>query len=417
MGKGKKDKVPAPGKFPKTKKVEKECKGKWASWLKTKMTIDFLSGRMVEWDGAMVLAKALEKNIQVTSIDFSYNNIQDQGCGFLALALKTNNMIRVLNLSANNIGDGGGLALASSLMTNRALTDLNFLGNDLTCNTAQAFGNVLKVNLDLAKVNLSWNRIGARGARALMGSMEQNQLCVVELGGQTSGNSAGLGDDGCRHVCDAFKKHGNKDIHNSLNLWHNDIGKLGGVSVGDLLCDHELIRDINLSWNSLGSDGVASLVAGLLVGKTVLRTLSLMHNIVGDIGAKELARVLEHVTTLERLTLSYNMIGDSGAEAIANAVGGNKTLKHLDLSFNNIGSAGGQAFVKCIQTNQHLATLYLQKNNMQEADKTALSEAMRSSQSPHREPSNANPVPLRVNYGAADDDDPYADLIARAGEN
>ena len=409
MAKGKKDKVPAPGKFPKTKKVEKECKGKWANWLKTKTTIDYLPGKMIEWDGTMVLAKALEKNQTVMNMDFSHNLMKDDGLKFLAQTFKINACMRNINLSCNAIGDGGGLALASALMTNRTLTAINLLGNELTCITAQAFGNVLKVNTELTQLNLTWNKIGHRGARALAASMEYNRLAVVEMGGQQS-----LGDESVQYLCDALKAHGQKDVHTHIALWHNDIGKRGANAIASLLCDNEIVQDLNISWNSIGSEGLESLSQSLISGKSFLRSVNVAHNIVGDCGAKEFAKVLEmSIPTLEKVNISNNTIGCVGAAALAAAVAKNTTLKHLDMSCNQVADEGAAAFVTMIRENKHLMTLQLQKNLFTDALKTSLSEAMRASESTTRDARSAVPAQIRVNYGAADDDNALAEIFGK----
>ncbi|KAJ9472921.1 RAN GTPase-activating protein 1 [Diplonema papillatum] len=412
MGK-KKDKVPQPGKFPKTKKVEKECKGKWATWLKTKTTIDFLPGRMVEWDGAMVLAKALEKNGTVTNIDFSHNNVGDEGMTFLAGALKTNANIRILNVSCNNIGDGGGLALASALLTNRSLTDVNMLGNQLTCVSAQALGNVLKINWDLIRLNLSWNNIGHRGAKALAAAMEKHTLFTVDLGGQ-----GGLGDDGCTYICDAWKEYGKDGVHNNLALWQNDIGKAGAQAVATLLQERALVIDLNLSWNSIGSEGLLRIGRALVAsppGKTTLKSVNVSHNIVGNTGAKEFAKVLEmSFPTLEKINLSNNEVSDEGADALAKALAKNTTLKHLDLSRNKIGDEGARAFGEAVRANKTLMTLQLQHNAFGDDSKTLLSDCMRGSETTTRDTRAPGPVPVRVNYGATDDENPYAEYIQKS---
>eukprot|EP01060_Flectonema_neradi_P030809 TRINITY_DN4545_c0_g1_i1.p1 TRINITY_DN4545_c0_g1~~TRINITY_DN4545_c0_g1_i1.p1 ORF type:complete len:448 (+),score=90.72 TRINITY_DN4545_c0_g1_i1:49-1344(+) len=416
MGK-KKDKVPAPGKFPKTKRVEKEHKGKWNVWLKTKATFDLLPGKMIEWEGTMVVAKALEKNTTITSIDFSHNNMGDDGLKYLAQVLKVNNFIKNLNVSCNGIGDGGGLSIAGALLTNRSLTDLNMLGNELTCISAQALGTALRTNLDLTKINLSWNKIGHRGAKVLAAAMEKNQLFQLDLGGQSGPlkDSPGLSDEGTQYICEAWKKWGVKGIHNNLCLWHNDIGKKGAAAIADLLHDHELIMDLNISWNSIGDDGLDKISNALIAGKTVLKNGNFAHNIIGDIGGREIAKVLElSLTTLEKINLSNNDIGDAGAEAIAKAMSKNTTLKQLDLSHNKIGPPGAAFLAEMISSNKHLMSLQLQRNHFGEDSKTLLSEAMRKSESTTRDPRSQVPTPMRVNYGATDDDNPYTDYIQKS---
>jgi len=75
------------------------------------------------------------------------NHIGDQGAQFLAKALETNTTLTTLDLCNNHIGDQGAQFLAKALETNTTLTTL-----DLSCNQIRNRKMIVKINKKL-KIN------------------------------------------------------------------------------------------------------------------------------------------------------------------------------------------------------------------------------------------------------------------------
>jgi len=65
-----------------------------------------------------------------------------------------------------------------------------------------------------------------------------------------------------------------------------------------------------------------------------LRKLNVSNNYLGDSGAKDMARTMNHLTSLN---LAQNQVGDVGAQAIIHEM---KNLTHLNLARNHINSSG-----------------------------------------------------------------------------
>ena len=83
---------------------------------------DFCEGNQIGATGAAALAKALEFNSSLTSLNLSDNEIKEKGAAALAKALKSNSSLTSLNLNANQIKDTGATALAKTLESNSSLT-------------------------------------------------------------------------------------------------------------------------------------------------------------------------------------------------------------------------------------------------------------------------------------------------------
>lgn len=80
------------------------------------------------------LADALKRNNSLSSLDFSANDLNDEGVSRLAAALRTNRTLTELVLEENDIGDEGASQLADALARNKCLSSLdlgrNFIGDE-----------------------------------------------------------------------------------------------------------------------------------------------------------------------------------------------------------------------------------------------------------------------------------------------
>jgi len=75
--------------------------------------------------GVIAIAKALEVNRVLTTLDLVNNQIREQGAAAIAEALRGNGVLTELDLADNDIGDKGATALASALEVNGVLTTLD----------------------------------------------------------------------------------------------------------------------------------------------------------------------------------------------------------------------------------------------------------------------------------------------------
>jgi hemolysin III len=82
---------------------------------------------------------------------------------------------------------------------------------------------------------------------------------------------------------------------------------------------------------------------------TVLRSLVLCDNDIGEHGALALARGLWRNRTVERLDLHGNRIGIAGAVALAHVLRANTTIRYLDVSQNNLRIRGVQELHLALQ--------------------------------------------------------------------
>jgi len=104
-------------------------------------TLDLSSNELcgIDWrgqgtynpSGIMAIAKALEVNAVLKSLNLSENKINDTGATAIATALEVNAVLTELNLRFNEISPEGATAIAKALEVNAVLTNLDLSSNQL----------------------------------------------------------------------------------------------------------------------------------------------------------------------------------------------------------------------------------------------------------------------------------------------
>ncbi|KAI8896602.1 hypothetical protein BC833DRAFT_596877 [Globomyces pollinis-pini] len=115
----------------------------------------------------------------------------------------------------------------------------------------------------------------------------------------------------------------------SIDLTHNRIGELGAKSIGHLL-QHLTIQELKLGSNHIGAKGIHYISKGLIEN-----------------------------TNLIELELSSNAIGDQGAMSIASALTLNKTLRKIHLNNNAIKSQGIMHMHESLKSNLNITELQI----------------------------------------------------------
>ncbi|KAG8462311.1 hypothetical protein KFE25_012131 [Diacronema lutheri] len=209
-------------------------------------------------------------------------------------------------------------------------------------------------------------------------------------------NNGGLGDDGCvalarvlvraahlRNLCLAECNVGDRG---AATLGEALAGRTGGTDAGGAdasgRTERSLLETLDVSFNLIGDDGAAGLAHGLAHNATLTR-LDLKLNQVQDRGAAALAASLHSETALTALDLFYNGVGDNGAVALADCLRSNTTLATLDLFYNDVGDVGAAALSASLATNRALRRLDVRENErVTDVEVRRLAAAWRSSGRP-----------------------------------
>jgi len=126
-----------------------------------------------------------------------------------------------------------------------------------------------------------------------------------------------------------------------LDLWGNSIGDQGIVTVVNSLTEHQCnIRMLALSWNKITDIACGQGVSKALRKCHALRQLDLSQNFIGDVGIEHLSKAFEALKRLEILMLKCNRIGDHGVCVLIPALKGCRYLQTLCLQGNVISEIG-----------------------------------------------------------------------------
>lgn len=189
-----------------------------------------------------------------------------------------------------------------------------------------------------------------------------------------------------------------------VNLKYNYITDKRAIYLAKVLPSMTELKSLNLSVNTIGSEGAKAIALALIDVNThnttiavlnsidtefvpinyyntamnireeleqyyevklpFLCELNLYSNMIEDKGAVAIAYALKFFTQLNDLNLACNRIGDNGAIALANAVPFMKSLKTLHLASNLISDKGAIALANAVSCASKLKTLNLKYNKI-----------------------------------------------------
>ena len=122
------------------------------------------------------------------------------------------------------------------------------------------------------------------------------------------------------------------------------------------------VTELSLSENNIGDDGIACL-ATALQANTTMKILDISSNdAIAINGAKSLGRALSVNSSLEELDISYTSIGDEGVAHIANALQTNTTMKLLNVELSDISCKGAESLARALSVNSSLEELNISYN-------------------------------------------------------
>mmetsp|Transcript_26144 Transcript_26144/g.58737 ORF Transcript_26144/g.58737 Transcript_26144/m.58737 type:complete len:1154 (+) Transcript_26144:242-3703(+) len=314
--------------------------------------------------------------------------------------------LRTLHMARNDLGEDGGLFVATALIGNQSVTDVDLSGNYLSPQCAVyladaargLFENGKKVSdCPLRRILLNDNPlIGHKAARTLVKALGNDHIEHLELRniGAKTGTAKllaaflrdpqvawkildcrqnDLGRVGLNEIFWAMRQNKRLRI---LRMGENRAGSrfcssedalLGhGISVPRCIRANVVLRELDLSYNTLGTDAGVNILDAMIDNHTI-KKLSLRGNLIGDELSAILPDLLRCNNVLEELDLGHNRLGFSCAFALAEALEVNRSLKRLVADYNSFGGAGTatlDAFCRSLMMNYSLQVLVLDGNKL-----------------------------------------------------
>lgn len=218
-----------------------------------------------------------------------------------------------INLSDNLINDEGAFYLQKGLAGNTQLKKLYLPRAGIKAEGMKSIGKLIGELPNIEEVVLSSNICDAEGMQGEFGAglAKNKSLKSIYLA------ACRIGDKGTAALCDKpLQKHPSLQ---HLNLAYNRLEAAAATSINQLLMANKVLRFLDLSGNSLGPEGAATLVKGLKANGGALKQLSLAQNCIKLKGTEAMVGhfMSKEGQALEFLDLRHNLTTYKGMVKIA----------------------------------------------------------------------------------------------------
>jgi len=195
--------------------------------------IDLTSKRLGSASG-IVIAKCIEFNAVLTSIDVGFNDLDEETALSIVRAVRPRDKLTFLGLGSCGIGASGAKEIAEFIQFSAVLKKIVLSGNLIEDEGAIALGESLKTNKSLEELELIKCSIGPEGAKGLADALASGSAVLTSL--NLRGNA--IRSEGAKALAAAlssgsavlFFAHGFGNTGGSHTL--SPVGRLAGRAVG-----------------------------------------------------------------------------------------------------------------------------------------------------------------------------------------
>lgn len=277
---------------------------------------------------------ALENNISLKHLLCSGHNINYKDILHFANSLKNNKTLISLSIGSKNNFDDQCLKYLLIHNLNNYLLKLDLDYKNITFKSGLYLSNLFKnnINLNLNELILSRNNLNDDGIILLSNGIKyNNSLKILNLSNNNISNKS------LNNLCISLKNHKNL-ITLDLSYNNNIIGKNLNESIGLLISNNKIIKEINLNHCNISDEGCLNIYNSLNKINFVHNLiLHLKENNITHIGINHLSLNIIH---FNELLVSRNKLGIKGFEILVNNLSiindNNFILNHIDISQNDI---------------------------------------------------------------------------------
>ena len=301
------------------------------------------SGGSVTAEGVrhfLTIPNSLLQHIQ--DLRLTYHNLDRRGCELLAEGVQRMPCLVRLDLSWNQgIGCGGAVQLVSSLHSSK-LRVLRMAGTGISDPDFDCLARYIHSTTSLEELRIGENEISVESIDSLCRALSVNSSMRM------------LNMSGCHLTishCVCLGQLLRHPIHCQIEVL--DLGGCGLTNdgVGEVvsgLSDNHSLRELDLSWNQIGSESAVAVATMLKTNSSVAR-LELESCGIGSSGGVELGAALERNKTLRDLDLSENELGDDGVRGLSAGLENNSSLKELRLDGDKSLGKEGVTLLRSLQ--------------------------------------------------------------------
>ena len=306
--------------------------------------------------------KALAGVVVSSDISLHACNIESEGVLYLARSLKKSPSLDILDLSKNKIDSRGIKVLAKRLCFCKTLQLLDLSHNDIGYAGAVALANGLQSCIFLRILELVNCNLSAEGIVALM--QQVKFLWLMEF--LDFSDNGPISEENMSIISDSIKYLRNLE---AMSLYGNNIDSKGAIALAKGIQHCPLFKTIDVSKNSIGSDGVVSLALAMKSCKnhsiktqfilkfiegnhTSLHYIDFAHNEIDATCIDSLLELLRSVP-LDKLDLSHNNIGTNGCIHFVSELDCHNSME-VNLASNNISHEGMTSITRLLKGKYHL---------------------------------------------------------------
>ena len=280
-------------------------------------------------DNGIPALSAYLGNDTLQEVYISQNRITDAGVEAIADAIKASKSLHTFDISENLISGKGLVYLLEKIANSKTslLEHLCISHNDVTKSNWDNVKDCINSISIPKKVTASWNEIWLKNVEICVYNslMMKTTICTFP----ESRDIQDIKTDSCEQFVKMIRSNAHRIRY-----------------ITSCLMENTILTSINLS--GVGITGIeAKMFSGIIQYNSVLHTLNIAHNELGDSGIAEISESLKKNRVLHTLDLSHNDITCKGAKKLVETLQDNKVLKTLNISNNNIGD-DVVAFLSCI---------------------------------------------------------------------
>ncbi|KPA81472.1 putative paraflagellar rod component [Leptomonas pyrrhocoris] len=278
---------------------------------------------------------------------------------YLAEPLAQSSIVERLNISNSLVDDAALKLLAQSLQRNTSLKTLELANCNFTAVGIKAIFEVLmRGKCGVQEVNIANNNLGEDAVQYIVAALQANPkltIMNVDVNPSISENSA--------------------QAISGLTLVNRAPPQIRSI-LPSLENNAREVTAIDFSPNTVAvNDDSVWLLSQALRTNTVVRSLNLSHNSIGDRGATYLAALFRENSSVASLDLSSNSIGNRGAQALCDCFYANRGLQVVNLSNNVMDMEGVNSLTDVLRKNHKLREINMAKTRVPEEFSTAVQTA------------------------------------------
>ncbi|XP_069691795.1 F-actin-uncapping protein LRRC16A isoform X3 [Periplaneta americana] len=305
-------------------------------------------------------------------LNLSHCGLSSKGVNQLAHALSLNKFmpstLTYLNLSGNNLKEEIN-NLCNFLAQPNSLTHLDISGTDTPLETVKytIFGALLRgCATNLVHLNVSRNVFSTKKTKEVPPSFKQFFTSTLSLK-HLNMSFCKLPLEALKNLLLGLACN-ESTIEIELDMSCNNLGAQGAHVLESCIHGIRCISSLDISENNMDVD-LASVVTAVSKNKSI-KHLNMGRNL-NNMKAKHIASVMDAVVQMiqeEDCVLQSLSIPDSKLKSdlynLINALGSNQCLQSIDISGNLMGDAGARLLAKALQINSRLKSIVYDRNNI-----------------------------------------------------